>query len=137
MANYKDIFTGTLNSIVNKVKDAAETGSVREVYEQGASRAKAYAKIAKLTLEMNGEGEELKRIYTEIGKLYYEEAKGEALGFYAPLFSQVEERQQTVAAKQAEIDAIKAEFAPGEEADIDVEITEYEDVVSHDEDNNN
>ena len=131
MANYKDIFTGTINSIVSKVKDAAENGGVREVYEQGASRAKAYAKIAKLNLELNGENEELKRVYTEIGKLYYEESKGAPMGFFAPLFSQVEEHVNAVNEKQAQIDAIKAGFSS--ESDIDVEISEYEDVVSADE----
>ena len=131
MANYKDIFTGTINSIVSKVKDVAENGGVREVYEQGASRAKAYARIAKLNLELNGENEELKRVYAEIGKLYYEEAKGAPMGFFAPLFSQVEEHANAVNEKQAQIDAIKAGFSS--ESDIDVEISEYEDVVSADE----
>ena len=57
MADYKDIITGTLNNIVGKVKEAANTGAVRDIYEQGASRAKSYGRIAKLTLEVNGESE--------------------------------------------------------------------------------
>ena len=75
MADYKDIIKGTLSSIAGKVKEVAESGTVRDIYDKGASRAKSYTRIAKLTLEMNGESEELKRVYTEIGKLYYEQAK--------------------------------------------------------------
>ena len=75
MADYKDIISGTINSIVGKVKEVAESGAVRDIYENGASRAKSYGRIAKLALELNGENEELKRVYTEIGRLYYEQAK--------------------------------------------------------------
>ena len=70
MANYKDIITGTLNNLVGKAKEVAENGTVRNIYEQGSTRAKAYARIAKLGLEVNGDTEELRRVYTEIGKLY-------------------------------------------------------------------
>ena len=67
MADYKDIISGTINSIVGKVKEVAESGAVRDIYENGANRAKSYGRIAKLALELNGENEELKRVYTEIG----------------------------------------------------------------------
>ena len=129
MADYKDIITGTLNNIVGKVKEAANTGAVRDIYEQGASRAKSYGRIAKLTLEVNGESEELKRIYTEIGKLYFEQAKDAPEGFFAPLFAQAEEIRQRIQLKEAEIEAMKAEFGSEDDADIDVEIGEFEDVV--------
>ena len=83
MADYKDIIAGTINSIVGKVKEVAESGAVRDIYENGASRAKSYGRIAKLALELNGENEELKRVYTEIGRLYYENAKHAQQCFYA------------------------------------------------------
>ena len=118
MADYKDIITGTISNImgkvkevaenpsvkdavdkvkaaaedtVGKVKEAAEGSTVKEVYEQGASRVKSYGRIAKLNLEMNGDYEELKRVYTEIGKLCYDQFKDAPEGFFAPLFAQVEE----------------------------------------------
>ena len=54
MADYKDIISGTINSIVGKVKEVAESGAVRDIYENGANRAKSYGRIAKLALELNG-----------------------------------------------------------------------------------
>jgi len=138
MADYKDIIAGTLNVLAGKVKEAVNTvsesmgenGSVREVYEAGAGRAKAYARMAKLSLELNGEREELKRVYTEIGKLYYDAAKDAPEGFFASLFAQVDEINARIQAKSDEIDEIKAEVVPG---DIDVEISEFDDVVSESE----
>ena len=130
MADYKDIIKGTLSSIAGKVKEVAESGTVRDIYDKGASRAKSYTRSAKLTLEMNGESEELKRVYTEIGKLYYEQAKDAPEGFFAPLFSQVKEISDSILAKEEEINAMKAEFeAECAAKDIDVEIGEFDDIV--------
>lgn len=162
MANYKEIITGTINSVVDKVKDAAENsdtfnnvvgkvkeaaennatinnvvGKVREaaensnvkgIYDKGTSRAKSYAQIAKLTLEMNGENEELKKVFCEIGRLYYEQAKDAPEGYFAPLFEQAEAVSASIDAKLAEIEEIKAAVAE-DSRDIEVEIENFEDTV--------
>ncbi len=138
MADYKDIINGTLGNLVSKVKEVANSETVKNVYEQGASRAKSYGRIAKLSLESNGDAEELKRVYIEIGKLYYEQAKDAPEGFFAPLFAQAGELIAKLDAKEAEIEALKAELMP-EEPDIHVEIEEvpadpFEEVVSATED---
>ena len=149
MADYKDIITGTISNImgkvkevaespnvkeavdkvkaaaedtVGKVKEAAEGSTVKEVCEQGASRVKSYGRIAKLSLEMNGDYEELKRVYTEIGKLCYDQFKDVPEGFFAPLFAQVEEISARIERSEAEIEAMKAEAGCQEEPDISVEI---------------
>ena len=149
MADYKDIITGTISNImgkvkevaespnvkeavdkvkaaaedtVGKVKEAAEGSTVKEVCEQGASRVKSYGRIAKLSLEMNGDYEELKRVYTEIGKLCYDQFKDAPEGFFAPLFAQVEEISARIERSEAEIEAMKAETGCQEEPDISVEI---------------
>ena len=130
MADYKDIITGTLSSLVGKVKEVAESGSVRNIYEQGSNRAKAYGRIAKLTIEMNGDNEELRRVYTEIGKLYYEQAKDAPEGFFAPLFTQAEQITAQILAREDEINTLKASFdGSAEDADIEVEVSEFDDVV--------
>ena len=48
MADYKDIFNDTLGKLAGKVKEAADTSGVLDVYAQGANRAKAFGQIAKL-----------------------------------------------------------------------------------------
>ncbi len=141
MADYKDFITGTLNSLadkareiagsdavtgfVDKVKTAAEGSTVYSVYEQGSSRARQYARIAKLRMELNGQNEELGRIYMEIGKLCCEQMQDNPDGFFAPLFEQAKAVTENIRAKQAEIDQIKAGLeTAGAERDIEVEIVD-------------
>ena len=135
MADYKDIIQGTINNIVGKVKDVAESGTVRDIYDKGVDRAKSYGRIAKLSLEMNGESEELKRVYTEIGRLYYEDhTDSENEPYYSSLFAQADELKAKLADMDAEIKAMKAEFdAQCGDADIDVEICNFEDIVEESE----
>ena len=148
MADYKDIITGTLSNIVGKVKEVAENPNVKEAVgkvkaaaedtmdkvkeaaegsgvkdacEQGASRVKSYGRIARLSLEMNGDYEELKRIYTEIGKLFYEQHREQPEGCFAPLFAQIETISARIERREAEIAAMKAESGCDDD-DITVEI---------------
>ena len=129
MADYKDMITGTLKNIVGKVREVADSNTVRDIYEQGAGKAKTYGQIAKLSLEINGDREELKRVFAEIGQLYYEQAKDAPEGFFRALFAQAEQIKANISAKEEEISYLKNEVAPAA-ADIDVEIAEFEEVVS-------
>ena len=38
MADYKDIITGTLNNIVGKVKEVADSGAIKDIYESPMAR---------------------------------------------------------------------------------------------------
>ena len=150
MANYKDIITGTLNSLVEKAKDAAKSDAVTgftekvrstaentgilEVYQKGAAKTKAYGSIAKLMLKENGETEELKKVYTEIVKLYYEQAHENPQGFFVPLFAQVEEITAKIRSMDGEIEDLRSSL--NVENDVEVEICDFDKVVSADEDEN-
>ena len=127
MADYKELLGGTLKNIVEKVKDAAETTGVSEVYAKGIERTKSYGSMARLTLSINSDTEELKRVYQEIGRLYYDENKAAPEGFFVPLFAQVEALNESISEKRRDIDAIKAELDSSSQSDIDVEINELPD----------
>ena len=130
MADYKDILSGTFGRLADKVKETANSTGVLDVYAQGANRAKAFGQLTKLTLELNGEHEELQRIYTEIGRLYYEQAKDAPEGFFVPLFEQANRVTGNIRAKRAKIDELKEHYGVSEQSDIDVEIGDFDDVVS-------
>ena len=130
MADYRDIFSGTLGKVVDRVKGAAESSGVAEVYAQGAGRARAFGQIAKLSLAINGENEELKRVYTEIGRLCFAEAQGSPEGVFAPLFEQAQKLTAGIRDKQAQINEIRERYGAAEEADLEVEFGEFDDVVS-------
>lgn len=129
MADYKDIIAGTIKNLAGKVKDVAESSTVRGLYEHGTERAKAYGAIAKLSLEISGDTEELKRAYTEIGKLYFEQSRENPEGFFQALFSQVEEINARIHANEDAIADIKAQIEAENAADIDVEVGDFEDIV--------
>ena len=121
MADYKEI----LGALINKAKGAVEGSGIADVYQKGAGRTKAYAKIARLTLDLNSQAEELRKVYTEIGKLYFEQAKDKPEGFFAPLFAQAGSLMADMQAKETELSALKDSLKAEEaEKDIEVEITE-------------
>ena len=130
MADYKDILSGTFGRLADKVKETASSTGVLDVYAQGANRAKAFGQIAKLTLELNSEHEELNRIYTEIGRLYYEQARTAPEGFFVPLFEQAGRVTGKIQEKRARIEALRDEAGIAGEPDIEVEIGDFDDVVS-------
>ncbi len=118
MADYMEF----LGALVNKAKDAVENSGVKEVYQQGADRAKAYSRIARLTLSMNSQADELKKVYTEIGKLYFEQNREKPEGVFAPLFAQAGTLMAELRAKEKEVQELKEELSA--EKDIEVEISE-------------
>ena len=127
MADYKELLGGALKNLAEKVKDVADNTGVSEVYAKGIERTKNYGTMAKLSIAINSDTEELKRVYQEIGRLYYEDAKAAPEGFYASLFAQVEALNAGIAEKRRDIDAIKAELDSSSQRDIDVEISELPD----------
>ena len=142
MSETMDKLAGTLGELVKKAKEVGgqamnavdKNGTVRGVYAKGTERTKAYARIAKLTLALNGENEELKKIYTEIGRLYFEQQQGSAGGFCAPLFAQAGETAENIRSIETEIEALKEKIAEESgERDIEVEIGAFDDIVSADE----
>lgn len=130
MSDYKSMITGALGTLVDRVKEVANREAVRDIYEQGASKARSYGRIAKLTLEVNTENESLKRVYAEIGKLYFEQARGTAEGYFAPLFDKAEDINASIAAKTAEIDALKADMEYSAYSDVEVEFEEIVDAAA-------
>lgn len=147
MADFKDIVSGTLGTLAGKAKELAESESVRNavdklkdsagsspvagIYAQGTERAKAYARIAKLTLELNGQNTELGRVYTEIGRLYFEQNRDHPEGYFAPLFSQADLITEAIHAKEDEINTLKAAVENGKSApDLDADIADFEQIVN-------
>ena len=130
MADYKDILSGTFGKVVGRVKEAADSAGVLDVYARGTDRAKAIGTLAKLSLELNGDYDELNRVYAEIGRLYYEQAKDAPDGFFVPLFEQAGKIGADIREKRAKIDALKERFGDAEHNDIEVEIGDFDDIVS-------
>ena len=142
MSDYIDAITGKISDLAKKAKELGEqaveavdrNGTVRGVYAKGADRAKAFGRITKLTVTLNSENEELRRIYAEIGRLYCEQHAGGGEGFLGALASQAKESIGRIRAIEDEIEELRGAYLEsGSEKDIDVEIGEFDDIVSADE----
>lgn len=129
MANFNELF----DSFVSKVKGSADFGAVKNIYDKGTERAKAYTRLAKLNLEINADSEELKKVFLEIGQLYYEQNAASQDGFFASLFSQVDVLKNSIAAKQAELDSIRESIAEETSASDTSADADFEEVVSAEE----
>ena len=120
-----------------KIKETLAT--IREKGSAAASKAadktKDAARMARLTMELNTEKENLKKAYLELGKAFYEEQRSSAEGLAAQLCEEVAAVTGRIESIQSELDGLKESFKPaeepgfedvvdGEEPDVTVEITE-------------
>lgn len=129
MSSYKDMLSDALSLIGSKARELAESDAMRSVYEQGSARVKNVAKVAKLTLATNRDSEELKRVYTEIGKLCFELNRAAPASPYTGLFAQAEELIASLRTKEEELADMKADYEAAR-GGIEVEIGDFEDVVN-------
>lgn len=137
MKDYHDM----LNSLKNKVVDAA--GKAGETVTNAANkvagaahavgdRAKYASRMTRMTVDCNAELERVKRTYTEIGRLYYENYRDTADAFLAELCQQVTDANARVAELEAQMDELRAaakEYRPAPDLHtVDAEVVEPEDI---------
>ncbi len=142
MKDYRDI----LSTLKDKVADVAGKAVSDEMRDKVAGaaqavgeRAKYASRMTRLTVDCNAELERIKRTYTEIGRLYYENYRDTADAFLAELCQQVTDANAHVAEMEAQIDELRAaarEYRPAPDLhtidaeevidpqDIEVEVTE-------------
>lgn len=142
MKDYRDI----LSTLKDKVADVAGKAVSDEMRDKVAGaaqavgeRAKYASRMTRLTVDCNAELERVKRTYTEIGRLYYENYRDTADAFLAELCQQVTDANAHVAEMEAQMDELRVaarEYRPApelytidaEEADdeqgIEVEVIE-------------
>ncbi|MCL2342345.1 MAG: hypothetical protein FWC62_00380, partial [Firmicutes bacterium] len=91
-----------MNEIKSKILDilGRAADKTRDVAGKAADTAKTYARIAKLSMEINGERDNVKKAYLEIGKLYYDTHKADPEGSFVQLFEEVGLAQENIAEKQ-------------------------------------
>lgn len=125
--NLKQKITETANTVVEKTtafaKDVA--GKSSDAAKSVAGKAQTLAKKTKLNAEIAGERESAKKMYMELGKLYYEKYAGQTDPDFAQPVTAIEESLARIAEKQAEIDALEAE------PEIEVEMEETPEESDH------
>ena len=118
------------NDIKEKVKETFDivADTTRDVASKTADKAKNMSRIAKLSLEINGEKDTIKKAYTEIGKLYYETHKDDPDGFFAQLCDEITLANTSIIEKETEIAELKAEGISEDGIEVEFEeiVTEAE-----------
>ena len=91
-----------------------------------ADKTKDAARIAKLTVDLGSEKNNLEKAYLELGKAFYEESKDSAEGLIAQLCAEVGSVTDKIKAMQAELDGLKDSFKAPEEPDFETVVDEAE-----------
>ena len=103
----------TVTDAANKVVSDEMRDKVAGAAHAVGDRAKYASHMARLTVDCNAELERVKRTYTEIGRLYYENYRDTADAFLADLCQQVTDANAHVAELEAQMDELQrrqAEF---------------------------
>ena len=125
---------------INEIKDAVlstlgqVTGCAGGVAEKAVDKAKSGGRIAKLAMDAATAREEVKKTYLEIGKLYYDTHKDDPEGFFIQLFEEVRAAEEDIAAKEAELSALRESFKGGAPAAEEAPSDEFERAVDAAED---
>ena len=106
----KGMFNGLMDNVTEKGRGAAD-------------KAKSAGRIAKLSLELGGEKDSLKKSYAAIGQTYYENKADLSEGLLAQLCEEIDSTKERIAAIEAEIAALKGEFS-SKEPDVEVTLEE-------------
>lgn len=136
----KDVVLSTLGQAVDGAKGLAGKAaeSAKTVAGTVADKAKSGGSIVRLSMDAATARENLKKLYLEIGRLYYETHKDTPEEAFAQLFEEVRQTEELIAAKEAELsghkDNIKEGFSSsaasgaecGEEADFDEVVAQAE-----------
>ncbi len=122
----KDTLLSLLGQATDGAKDFAGKAAdvTRGVAGKAADKAKAGGRIAKLTVDIAREKDEMKKTFLEIGKLYYDTHKDNPDGFFTQLCEEIALAEKNVAEKEAELAELKEAFNSKAEPDVEVEFEE-------------
>lgn len=130
MANYRSMIRGTASAISSvakeKIKAVSQSNKVRDVYDRGSTTAKCYANIAKLNVRINGELEEQKKVFVEIGRLYFDQHRNDPDDYFVPLFEELKAMDEKIEALRTELYEAKASIAAARERDVEVEVVDVD-----------
>lgn len=116
------------NEMKEKAADFAFTaaGKAKDFASFATDRAKKLTRQAKLSLELNTEKERQKKIFADIGRLYYETHRENPEGFFIQLVEEAGVVAESIAAKEAELASLKAV----QEEDVTLDDSDFETVVA-------
>jgi hypothetical protein len=123
------------DELMQKAKDTMETIADKslELYKMAEEKTKLLAKITKLSAEITFEKGNVRKLYRELGKLYYDLYKNAPEPGFAQTCEEITASLEVIAFKQKEIDALKccaddepADDGPDEMDDVEIIVEDFE-----------
>ena len=115
MAKFEDLKNKVMSTVGQIIEKSAD------IYETAEEKAKYIAKTTKIKAEIAKDNSEIKKLYADLGSLYYCLNKDNPDEALAQLCSEIKDLSDKVEMKQRELDALAAQAA---EKDIVVDITD-------------
>lgn len=117
MANFD--FDELKQRAINTAENIADMSA--ELYKKAEAKTKSLAKKAKLNADIAKDKNSLRRVYAELGKLYFEKYGEHPDDDFIQCCLEARNLNDMIKSNQAELDAMK-ETAEEDDADIEVEI---------------
>ena len=130
LENVSEKGKGYLENVSEKGKEYLETVSEKGkgVVDAAKDKTRTAGRVARLSMELNTEKGVLEDTFTELGKVYYEECAGSAMGIFAQLCDEITAVNARIEAMEAELAELKETLVPARASEED-----FEDVVAQDE----
>ena len=111
----KNVLGGVLETVSEKGKGYLETVSEmgKDVVDTAKDKTRTAGRVAKLTMEINAEKNALEDVFTELGKIYYDECANSAMGIFAQLCEEISFTAERIDVMEAELAELKATLVPG------------------------
>ena len=117
-------FSEIKNAVLSSIGKAADAG--KDIANKAADKAKSGARIAKLSMEIAGEKENMKKAYIEIGKLYYAEQGATPDGAYAAACEKITASKALIETNNERIAELKQPGDPEPEVEEVASLAETE-----------
>lgn len=130
LENVSEKGKGYLETVSEKGREYLETVSEKgkDVVDTAKDKTRAAGRVAKLSMELNSERGLLEETYAELGKVYYEECAGSAMGIFAQLCDEITAVNARIEVMEEELAELKGSIIPAKSVEV-----EFEEVVAQDE----
>jgi len=130
LENVSEKGKGYLETVSEKGREYLETVSEKGkgVVDTAKDKTRTAGRVAKLSMELNSERNLLEETYAELGKVYYEECAGSAMGIFAQLCDEITAVNARIEAMEKELAELKESIVPAKSVEV-----EFEEVVAQDE----
>ena len=115
--NLKNKLLSTIGQASDGARDLA--GKAGEGAKNLADKAKDMGRIAKLNMEIASEKENMRKAFTEIGRMYYDAHKDDPDTLFIQLCEEIALAEKNVADKENEISLLKGSGEPGVVVDFE------------------